>query len=150
MIASRRKPDVMILLFLFAIYFLHLLCLELKSGRPFKDFCFSPRSSSWIQTTRAVAMKSSVCRRNHMLLFYCCVSTLGAGWSQNTPDPYPVITCLSHCSERVEVSFLLLLLHTLGHYHKYGTLTLVPCLSGYKLSLQVSHRGLPLILIKAW
>lgn len=38
----------------------------------------------------------------------------------------------------------------LGYYHKYDTLTLVPGLSGYKLSLQVSQQGLPLILIKAW
>ena len=99
---------------------------------------------------RSPLIKSSQHYRQHEQRFHFSISTLGLGWSLSTSDLFPVITCLSHCSRRVEVSFLLLLLHTLGHYHKYGTLTLVPCLSGYKLSLQVSHRGLPLILIKAW
>lgn len=94
-------------------------------------------------------MKLSFGSGRHVLQFYCSISTLGLDCSLSTSDPFPVITCLSHCSGRVEVSFLLLLLHTLGHYHKYGALTLVPGLSGNKLSLQVSHRGLPLILIKA-
>lgn len=140
---QRTGNDVIVQLFSLIFFFIsYLVISKILSFYP-------PNRQRWKQPN--VQWWSHLCAVDHVRGdFYCCASTLGQDWSLNISDPFPVITCLSHCSGRVEVSFLLLLLHTLGHYHKYGTLTLVPGLSGYKLSLQVSHWGLPLILIKAW